>query len=619
MDLSRPKVPVTITFSVPGTHPPVYVASSLTNPSWQPVEMDLKDERTASGDLVFEKKFDAVESGEYQYKFRLGHGDWWVCDESAPIVCDDAGNRNNLLTVKPLLSPTLERDEASSMKRPSSDPEVAAEDLHTNGMLQDAEGSTSPHDPAQGPIPITVVDKAPDADQPVHGGKDSTSLEEDSAVRTADAEPDAEYETAEATSSHAEPEMHNHVPVPAVIIEKTDGSPVHGDDLGDHATQGQKDAHEKRAADAEPDEVIITGDVEEPKELSTLHIDTLDSKPQAVPVEPAPSDDHSPLLPHEAFGDVEDEAPLLPHEKAAPVSSEGSESDEDAIASTDFETVEYDGDTPLFRHESISLPRPDSPPRSPSQTRSKSHTSLKDMMDEEDVNDPSLEPFPTRRDTIYEHIQALENRMEEDKTVPDGPEESSPRQSKSRSSSAESLPPPSPLHSIREDEAEEEEGDALPTPSTSESTEAVTEQSIPAVPVANVPTPPLTPKNDEPATRLDRADSVVTVTAERPKDSKDQPHDTDGTRDVSVPADPEISEPQQIRPETSEPRPAQPKPSSASMHEVGRPSSSHSVKITPDSRHSSFLIKFWNNLFGSWLAPVVRWFSRMCGGKGRAT
>lgn len=84
MDLSRPKIPVTITFFHPNTNPPVYVATSLTNPPWQVVEMDVKQERTPSGDLVFEKKFDAVEAGEYQYKFRLGPGDWWVCDDNAP-------------------------------------------------------------------------------------------------------------------------------------------------------------------------------------------------------------------------------------------------------------------------------------------------------------------------------------------------------------------------------------------------------------------------------------------------------------------------------------------------------------------------------------------------------
>ncbi|KAK7530155.1 uncharacterized protein J3D65DRAFT_640359 [Phyllosticta citribraziliensis] len=84
MDLSRPKIPVTITFYHPSTSPPVFVATSLTNPPWQVVEMDVKQERTPSGDLIFEKKFDAVEAGEYQYKFRLGPGDWWVCDDNAP-------------------------------------------------------------------------------------------------------------------------------------------------------------------------------------------------------------------------------------------------------------------------------------------------------------------------------------------------------------------------------------------------------------------------------------------------------------------------------------------------------------------------------------------------------
>lgn len=41
-----------------------------------------------------------VEEGQYQYKFRLGAGDWWVCDESKPTVDDGQGNKNNLLEVK---------------------------------------------------------------------------------------------------------------------------------------------------------------------------------------------------------------------------------------------------------------------------------------------------------------------------------------------------------------------------------------------------------------------------------------------------------------------------------------------------------------------------------------
>lgn len=54
---------------------------------------------SSSGEWEFSKTFSAVE-GEYQYKFRLGPGDWWVCDESKPTVDDGFGDRNNVLVVK---------------------------------------------------------------------------------------------------------------------------------------------------------------------------------------------------------------------------------------------------------------------------------------------------------------------------------------------------------------------------------------------------------------------------------------------------------------------------------------------------------------------------------------
>lgn len=498
------------------------------------------------------------------------------------VVCDDAGNRNNLVLVEPPQGPTLAKDEPLSLHKSSSAPDVAAEDLIANGTGNDAEDSRSPR-----PILFTVVDKAPDAEQPVYGDAELASLEEHPSKRTADAEPDAKFEPAEATTK----------PVPTLIVEKTDDAPAHGEDLGANATPGQHDAHDKRAADANPDEVIVTGDVEDPK-------------PQVTPF----GQENTYLLPHENFdidGDA-DEAPLLPHERCAAASSDEGESDGEAVASTDFVPVEFDGDTPLFRHESIALSAPDSPPRSPSTLRSKSHTSLKDMMEEEDVNDPSLQPFPTRRETIYEHIHALEQRMEEDVYVADGSETPSAEESEPASSSptSEHIPPPSPLGSIQEDEAEEEQSDKSPLPAVPESLEAVSEQSIPAVLNAAVPTPPLTPKDDENAARFDRADSVVTVTSEeRSKDSKNARHDTDGTKDAPEPADPEVSELQ----------PADPEPTAAAPTEVERPSTARSTKITPERQHSSFLINFWNNLFGSWLGPVVKWFTRACGGKKRAT
>lgn len=50
------------------------------------------------GQYLFKTDFEAS-PGEHQYKFRLGPGDWWVCDETKPTIDDGAGNRNNLLLV----------------------------------------------------------------------------------------------------------------------------------------------------------------------------------------------------------------------------------------------------------------------------------------------------------------------------------------------------------------------------------------------------------------------------------------------------------------------------------------------------------------------------------------
>jgi hypothetical protein len=46
-------------------------------------------------------------------------------------------------------------------------------------------------------------------------------------------------------------------PPPALVVEKVDSVPSHGDDFGKDATVGQKDAHKLRAQDAEPDYVVV--------------------------------------------------------------------------------------------------------------------------------------------------------------------------------------------------------------------------------------------------------------------------------------------------------------------------------------------------------------------------
>ncbi|KAH9845048.1 hypothetical protein Tdes44962_MAKER06907 [Teratosphaeria destructans] len=95
---SMAKHTVTVEHASPGLQPPVYIFTSLSDPQWTAVEMDT--EKKADGEYRFYKTFQ-VDEGEYQYKFRLGPGDWWALDDSKPTVDDGMGNKNNLLVVKP--------------------------------------------------------------------------------------------------------------------------------------------------------------------------------------------------------------------------------------------------------------------------------------------------------------------------------------------------------------------------------------------------------------------------------------------------------------------------------------------------------------------------------------
>lgn len=83
----RPKHNVIITFDRPDLQPPVYVASSISSTPWQPYEMSFIPRNSANtsdpAQLHFFKEFKDVEVGQYQYKFRLGPGDWWILDDKA--------------------------------------------------------------------------------------------------------------------------------------------------------------------------------------------------------------------------------------------------------------------------------------------------------------------------------------------------------------------------------------------------------------------------------------------------------------------------------------------------------------------------------------------------------
>ncbi|RKF76721.1 putative pt repeat family protein [Golovinomyces cichoracearum] len=88
-----------ISFSPKGAKPPVFIAGTFTNPPWQQLEMQ-SIELENSGEYRHEIRLDIFKGQDYQYKFRLGKGDWWDLNEEEPIVVDAAGNHNNLLPTK---------------------------------------------------------------------------------------------------------------------------------------------------------------------------------------------------------------------------------------------------------------------------------------------------------------------------------------------------------------------------------------------------------------------------------------------------------------------------------------------------------------------------------------
>ncbi|KAJ9639430.1 hypothetical protein H2199_006463 [Coniosporium tulheliwenetii] len=392
---------VEITYTHPETQPPVYVAASLTSPPWEPHEMDIDEKKTDAGDLIFRKEFEGVKEGEYQYKFRLGPG----------IVTDDAGFRNNLLVPTselpnappaPMSTEDLETHTADqATEAPSFLKEPKTEHTQTQPQKQIEEIPAASQESV--PVPFTVVEKVPDQPQPEYGDIETESLHEKKEQRLADAEPDAVRVLPEADTEteQSKPESDAAPAIPTLIVEKTDDEPRHGDDMGPDATAGQKEAHEKRLADAEPDAVVITPDPED-KDQTADAVDTDDDVPEC---------ERSPMFRHEAFhdedGDAEDdEGHVSELERVPTFKHETFEDSNDEATSPHLDALVTSGPTPLFAFE-----------RSTSNHDLATMNSHDEDEEEVDLNDPSLERFPTERDEIYRHIARTESRLQEDEAA----------------------------------------------------------------------------------------------------------------------------------------------------------------------------------------------------------
>ena len=80
--MSSKKVPVTIKYTSSGAQPPIFLAGSFSEPAWDPREMNYTT--AEDGEHQFAQEVMAEQGGQFQYKFRIGTGDWWALNEEAP-------------------------------------------------------------------------------------------------------------------------------------------------------------------------------------------------------------------------------------------------------------------------------------------------------------------------------------------------------------------------------------------------------------------------------------------------------------------------------------------------------------------------------------------------------
>ncbi|KAK5746669.1 hypothetical protein LTR17_000685 [Elasticomyces elasticus] len=354
------KSPATVEYTSKGLQPPVYVFTSLSDPQWEPLELD--HEQQADGENRFYKTFMA-EEGEYQYKFRLGPGDWWALDESKPTVDDGLGNKNNLMIVKPVAAaPQPQKEEpkvkeaAKSEETAPSQPRATSPQAPTSPLGKLASTVSNQLSSAASAVTSTVAPSIPREQSPPVDKTAPTISNPLPAVGEAVSQAVAPLMPHEQSAVGEKPATATLNPLPAIKTELSHTLAP----LMKHESffpEGQADV-QGNAFDDDEDE---TGLVEEDDEIY----------------------EHQ-------------QSPLLRHETLGPDSDEHMHS-------------------PLMRHESMGL-RDMEPDHTYSQlSTTSSGSSAEDAISPEaDPNDPSLEKFPTHSAGIFEHIHSASTRLPAD-------------------------------------------------------------------------------------------------------------------------------------------------------------------------------------------------------------
>ncbi|CAD0099144.1 unnamed protein product [Aureobasidium mustum] len=508
-----------IQYSHPGLQPPVFIAGSMCKPQWEPIEMKYTEKD--DGELEFEHEFEA-EPGEYQYKFRLGPGDWWVLDETKPtgeaeaslqvkasitngctLVDDGTGIRNNLLVVEPRpQQPQITKPHEAEVQQTSQEKDV--------------------------PMSIQVTDTQDKHAELVDDLDDDDDIPE------------------------SEKNLFRHETVQ--IPEGTGESDKEDEDVEDDDEQVEEPPLFEHEVGPRVDSQFGT-----PSKTNNFSFDNVTESPVEVD-DPADDERDAPC-------------PLFRHETGT---SHDTDPDE----------------APLFAHESMS-PVMSATPFSPSSRKQR-------KPDLEDVNDPSLEPFPVDEAGIQARIQRVATRHREDEVVFEGTPPS-PSLAQTKSFSPQAQPDLTRIessdlsHLDAIDETEEtDEPDDVPAEKLAEKKDSLVQPvpiniqvrdvsevdnnpaftEVPDVSSRGPPTPPMTPTEH--------------VTA------KAAPHDgASDSKEAPVPV--------------ASPRSRE---DNATDHISNRPAPSEASKAVKPSKRDDVELSF--------ASKACIWFIGLCGGKMRA-
>ncbi|KKY35961.1 putative pt repeat family protein [Diaporthe ampelina] len=352
-------VPITIAYRAPGIQPPLFVAGSFSHPQWVPQEMDYTTGE--DGEFNFSKAFDVEPNAKIQYKFRVGPGDWWVLDEGAPIVTDDAGNRNNFI-------------EAPSAEESKPDEPVQATKI-------DDDLSSTNH--IQHPQPAGRIEALKEADKVDRSGTSTPEY-----ARTA-------AEVAE-SAALVDPPTSQPETVDAVASTPPQETADTAAEVADTAQDLDKDLAEEHTETVVPAHKTVA-DIKEDLQKDNLDVAGFSNEPEPVPL----------------FARIyeDDEIPGVPDDEQRAEIVNGSTHDQ---AKEDFQdpTLERFPSSRMSSKESQHLSLPLAQPQENLSERSLSVASLGSIAEDDEVNASTAEeiaPIVEQAETADEAIKVAKN------------------------------------------------------------------------------------------------------------------------------------------------------------------------------------------------------------------